>query len=217
VNVITDREGAAAGFAFVEMEGADAAISALDRTSVARAHGQRGARRDDHGGGGSGGGGRGPTALVRLAVFGRKGPVAGGRPFIFSLRQGQSSMRLDGKTAAVRRRSWVGDAIARCLALEARASRCSISISRPRASACGRSAAERSRSRPARAEEHSIGEAMRRAVASSRPRHHGQQRGAGRGDASPQPRMGRVPSEFQPVPPFTNMDQNGWHATCSTT
>ena len=25
--------------------------------------------------------------------------------------------------------------------------------------------------------------------------------------------MGQVASEFKPVPPFTNMDQSGWHAT----
>jgi NAD(P)-dependent dehydrogenase (short-subunit alcohol dehydrogenase family) len=39
--------------------------------------------------------------------------------------------------------------------------------------------------------------------------------GASRGDEPPppQPGMGQVPSEFQPVPPFTNMDQAGWEAT----
>src|SRR6185503_13285238 len=66
------------------------------------------------------------------------------------------------------------------------------------------------------AEERSIGEAMRRAVAEL----GGldimvNNAGAGRGDepAAPQLGKGQVPSEFQPVPPFTNMDQNGWHAT----
>ena len=61
VNVITDREtGRPRGFAFVEMEGADAAISALDQKEfggrVLTVNEAR-PRRDDRGGGGGGGGG----------------------------------------------------------------------------------------------------------------------------------------------------------------
>ena len=59
VNVITDREtGRPRGFAFVEMEGADAAISALDQKEfggrVLTVNEAR-PRRDDRGGGGGGG------------------------------------------------------------------------------------------------------------------------------------------------------------------
>jgi|SRR6185436_5423791 len=63
VNVITDREtGRPRGFAFVEMDGADAAISALDQKEfggrVLTVNEAR-PRRDDRGGGGPGGGGGG--------------------------------------------------------------------------------------------------------------------------------------------------------------
>ena len=61
VNIITDREtGRPRGFAFVEMEGADSAISALDQKEfggrVLTVNEAR-PRRDDRGGGGPGGGG----------------------------------------------------------------------------------------------------------------------------------------------------------------
>jgi NAD(P)-dependent dehydrogenase (short-subunit alcohol dehydrogenase family) len=116
-------------------------------------------------------------------------------------------MRLEGRKAAVTGGArGIGGAIARCLAQEgARVAVLDLDLAaaRDHAGEIGGGAIALAADA---AEERSIGEAVGRAVAEL----GGldimvNNAGAGRGD--------EVSSEFQPVPPFTNMDQNGWHAT----